>query len=511
MKDERKTKRQLTDELILLRQQLTKLEESVKGQKRVEAALKQAEKGYRNIVENAVEGIYQTTPEGRFLMTNPAFSRIIGYDSAEEVITTIQDTAQQLWVCPEERKEYLWQLETHGVVQGFESQFSRKDKSQVWVSITARSVRGPDGKILYTEGAVEDITDRKRAEEELQHAKEKLEVWIEELERRNSEVNLLRQTGDFLQTCNTLNEAYTVIGEFVPQLFCVTAGGVYAFKDSRRVVESVITWGQNLHSADFFPPEDCWALRRAQIHGAMPSNSGLKCQHVGSSIPYDYLCVPMIAGGEMMGLMHIEFQEPGKNNNRTQELASIVAEHLSLSLTNLKLRESLRAQSIRDPLTELFNRRFMEESLERELHQAARTQKPVSIIMLDIDHFKHLNDTYGHDAGDEVLKELGKLIKRHIRGGDIACRFGGEEFILILPNASLELAKKRAEDIRKMVESLNLEYDHQPVGMVTVSLGIATYPNHGANMEAVLRKADEALYQAKDSGRNRVEMATIKQ
>ena len=183
-----------------------------------------------------------------------------------------------------------------------------------------------------------------------------------------------------------------------------------------------------------------------------------------------------------------------------------VAEHLSLALANLKLQERLRSQSIRDPLTSLFNRRYMEESLDREMRRAVRGSHPLSIIMLDLDHFKQFNDLFGHEAGDVVLREVGAVLQRSIRGEDIACRYGGEEFTLILPQVSLLDAAQRAELVRESIKRLNIEHRRTPLGPVTVSLGVAVFPDHGPNGEAVLRAADAALYQAKARGRDRVAM-----
>ena len=184
-----------------------------------------------------------------------------------------------------------------------------------------------------------------------------------------------------------------------------------------------------------------------------------------------------------------------------------MADSVALAVANLNLRETLRQQSIRDPLTDLFNRRYMEESLERELRREGRSQKPVGIVMLDIDHFKRVNDTYGHDAGDAVLRQLGHFLKEHTRGGDIACRYGGEEFILILPEASLEQTHACAEKYRQDFKVLPLLHNGRLIDPITLSFGVAAYPEHGATREAVLRAADAALYSAKHEGRDRVVVA----
>ncbi len=159
---------------------------------------------------------------------------------------------------------------------------------------------------------------------------------------------------------------------------------------------------------------------------------------------------------------------------------------------------------VRDPLTGLYNRRYMEETLEREIRRAERRYTSLGVIMLDVDHFKRFNDTFGHAAGDTLLQELSSFLMGHIRGEDIACRYGGEEIALILPDASLDGARGRADDLRERIKALAIAHNGQALGSVTVSMGVAVYPDHGHSGEELLRAADAALYEAKAQGRDRV-------
>jgi diguanylate cyclase (GGDEF)-like protein len=177
---------------------------------------------------------------------------------------------------------------------------------------------------------------------------------------------------------------------------------------------------------------------------------------------------------------------------------------VALALGNLKLRESLKNQSICDPLTGLFNRRYMEESLEREFSRANRNKTSAAIVMMDLDHFKRFNDTFGHQAGDTLLRTLGDFLKRNTRGQDIACRYGGEEFALVLTDTSLTGAMQRAEILRQQVKQLSVEYAGQLLGQVSMSMGVALFPDHGTTIGDVLRASDQALYRAKREGRDRV-------
>jgi diguanylate cyclase (GGDEF)-like protein len=246
-----------------------------------------------------------------------------------------------------------------------------------------------------------------------------------------------------------------------------------------------------------------------------------KCLHVDANIKGSYLCVPLTAQGENIGLLYLEKLSVGERTTEANKtlsgitksqlkLARTMAEHISLSLANLKLRETLRHQAIRDALTGLFNRRYLQETLDREIYRAQRQESTLGVVMLDVDHFKIFNDTYGHEAGNRLLSILGRYLRGSIRAEDIPCRYGGEEFTLILPDISPEVLLERAETIRKGVKDLEVLFQDKLLGGVTISLGLSYFPQHGENSEALLQAADAALYQAKRNGRNRVVMSGCK-
>jgi diguanylate cyclase (GGDEF)-like protein len=176
---------------------------------------------------------------------------------------------------------------------------------------------------------------------------------------------------------------------------------------------------------------------------------------------------------------------------------------------NLKLRETLRHESIRDSLTGLYNRRYLEEFFDRELKRCQRNQDQIGLLMLDVDHFKRFNDTFGHEAGDLVLREISHILHGHIRQSEIACRYGGEECMVILPGSSLNDTQKRAEELRQQIKSLNLQHQGQVLGRITVSIGVACFPDHGKTYDELFRNADAALYRAKAQGRDRVVIARL--
>jgi diguanylate cyclase (GGDEF)-like protein len=212
----------------------------------------------------------------------------------------------------------------------------------------------------------------------------------------------------------------------------------------------------------------------------------------------------MTAGGKIGGLFYLGIEEPGYFTEARRRFARAVAEQLSLSLGNLRLRETLHNQSIRDSLTELFNYRYLKEALDREIRLAIRKGHPIGILMLDVDHFREFNNAFGHEAGNLVLKEVGSLLRSRVRGADIACRYGGEEFLLILPEIVLDRLLERAEQIRLGIKELQLTFKGLPLPAVTISIGAATFPEHGRTGEVLIRAADLALFQAKAGGRDRV-------
>jgi len=790
------------DELGDLAASFNRMTEELKGSYE---ALQQAEEKYRSIFENAVVGIYQTTPEGHYRMANPTLARILGYESPEALLQTVTDLNRQFYVQPERRAEFIQRMEEHDAVREFESEVYCKDGRVIWISENARAIRDAGGRIAGFEGTTLDITARKQAEEafhrlneekerilnsagegifgvdlegrttfvnpaaarmsgweaeeligqlmhdllhhskpdgtpypreecpiyaafkngvvhyvtdevfwrkdgasfpveyvstpirdrgrlvgavvtftditerkrtgqvlresetrfkslfedspislweedfslvaayldELRHsgvtdfrawfenhpeavahcatmvkvidvnkgtlklykaktkedlltslnavfseesiptfgeelialaegktkfeseiinqdlagakipvafswsvapsdekvslrlfvsisditarkwAEEKLAAKVMELEQHNREINLLNEMGDLLQTCHIVEEASAVVAQFARQLFPHQSGALCLIAPSRNLVDAITTWGEFPLQDRIFTPDDCWALRRGQTHCVTDPGSGLLCRHVSPSfdgaqdvpLPASYLCVPMMAQGETLGILHLRSGGPVASQTREeqaavmasqQQLAVTLAEQIALALANLKLREALRSQAIRDPLTGLFNRRYMEETLERELRRAERRKVPLGVIMFDLDHFKKFNDTFGHPAGDVVLREIGAFLQTRVRVEDIACRYGGEEFLVILPEASLKDTLKRARQLREGIKQLHVRYHDQALGAVTVSLGVAVFPDHGSTTEAILRVADAALYRAKQEGRDRV-------
>jgi diguanylate cyclase (GGDEF)-like protein len=320
---------------------------------------------------------------------------------------------------------------------------------------------------------------------------------LRDLERSASENTVLAELASLLLTCQTTEQACAVVTACATRLFPTESGAVLLAHEGSALLVPVAVWGEprlRPGTCAAFPP------------GAPPPPHGpAPCEHLGSPLPAGSLCVPLVAQGEAIGILHVQRPRPAPDPAEDGErLAHTVADQAALALANLRLRQSLREQAIRDPLTNLFNRRHMEESLQRELRRAQRRQRALGIILLDLDHFKRTNDTFGHDAGDRLLRAVGHFLQTHIRGEDVACRYGGEEFLLILSDSSLEDTRRRAEQLREGLKALAVEHDGGTLGPVSASFGVAVFPEQGVTAEAVVRAADAALYQAKADGRDRV-------
>ncbi len=386
----------------------------------------------------------------------------------------------------------------------------RKDGSWFWDELSVYPVYASSGAISNFVGVVQDVTERKQAEEILYQTNVELTNRINELRQRTEEISLLSDMGGLFQACQQIKEGYAVISEMAPRLFKSENGALFIKKPGQQILEQATIWGESGKITYYpaFEANDCWALRRGRLHVVENTQKGLVCKHISpESTPTAYMCIPMIAQSESVGVLYLSSEKSeGTMLQAKQQLALTVAEQIGMALANLNLQETLRNQSVRDPLTGLFNRRYLDEALNREMRRGNRNDRTVGILMIDIDHFKQFNDTYGHEAGDVILKEVALFLQNNIRGDDFACRYGGEEFLLVLSEINPMDAWQRAETIRIAIKQMDVLMRGVHVGPITVSLGVAVFPNEGATPEMVLRAADTALYRAKEQGRDQVVM-----
>ena len=352
---------------------------------------------------------------------------------------------------------------------------------------------------------------------ELVASNERLVASVGRAERHAGQIAQLTDLGQLLQSCHSAEEIFGVVHCALHRLFPADSGALAVLRASGNLLETMATWGPAAPRQRVFGPGECWAFRRGRPHMVEERESPLRCAHLAPEDGAISICVPMMAQGDNLGILQLNFssiddQEPAEDNrleSTRARLAVALAEHIGLALANLRLREALRNQSIVDPLTGLFNRRYLEQTLERECRRAVRADGPLSVIMLDVDHFKRFNDAWGHEGGDAVLKELAGLLRRSFRGEDVSCRYGGEEFVIVLADASLTVAQERAEELRRQVGELSVRLRGETMAAITVSLGLAALPDHGVTPDGLLAAADTALYDAKRAGRDRVVCAPI--
>lgn len=495
-----------TQEMVRLN---TALEGELFERERAEKELGISEERFRRLAENAPDLIYRIAVEKGYEFISSAAKEILGF--APEAF--YQDPGLiTKFIHPHDRLIFQELIQGNIRKGPIVIRWIKDDESIVWLEEHNVPLYDQTGKLLAIEGVARDITKRKQYEVELA-------ARINQLEKYNQEINTINEMGEILQTCTSREEAYPVITKFLQQFFPGISGAIQIILPSKiGFVETVGIWGVKMFTNGACAVGECKALRDCKPYLTHKHITQSLCTHVNYSKVKTHLCIPLMAQGEPLGLLTLAIPVVGKeqgNLNETftesqQQLTTTIAEHIALALANLRLSETLREQAIRDPLTELFNRRYMEETLERELSRAKRKQNHLALIFMDIDYFKQYNDRFGHDAGDLVLKALGGFLEEHIRKEDVACRMGGEEFVLILPDTSLDVACQRAEEICRSIKKLNIQYLDSVLKPITLSLGVSVFPEHGSTPNALLHAADLALYRAKEEGRDRLKVAEVR-
>lgn len=449
--------------------------------------------------------------QGRLVRFNRACEQTTGYTFEEVRGKKFYD----LFLIPEEigsTMEVFKTMQAAPHASRNENYWKSKNGERHLIEWSNTNLYDDDGLIKYIVSTGSDITERKETEQNLQRLNKELTLNLAEIKQRNSEIAKLSEMGGYFQACRSPQDAYGVVSQLGKYIFPDETGTLYVLDETQQNVESVASWnnGSATNGNNAFTPDECWALRRGRLHLVEDTQKGLVCKHLeGTKLPKSYTCIPMMAQGQAIGVLYLGYSRIDPIPASKQQLALTVAEQVGLGLANLKLQETLRNQSIRDPLTGLYNRRYMEEALEREIRRSLRNEQTMGVIMVDVDHFKKFNDTFGHDAGDVVLREVARFLQDSTRKEDLVCRFGGEEFVLILPQFAVEYASIRAEELRQGIKNLKVQHNGQMLGQITASVGVSLYPNHGLNSQSLVKAADVALYQAKEGGRDQIVIANF--
>ncbi|MDH4133483.1 MAG: CHASE domain-containing protein [Gammaproteobacteria bacterium] len=463
------------------------------------------------IVNNVVDGIITINAVGTIETVNPAVVATFGYSAAELVGQNVKILMPE----PDHTRhdQYLRSYHDTGVAKiiGTPRQvFGRRRDGSVFPLELAVGALTRDDKPLYV-GILRDVTER-------HESSQKMKSIIHELEQRAREMAFLSSLGDILQTCQNLDEAYKVVCGILPKMFCHYSGALYVTSEKSRQMEMACHWGGALHSQQI-ESHECMAVRRGMPFLNDSAQAVLHCKHFESHQPAMSYCVPLIAQGATIGMLTLFRQEPiadGASDAEAtltpqkQELVIAASKQIAMALANLTLRQSLEQRSIHDALTGLNNRHFIQEMLPREIQRVMRLETPsLAVLLLDVDHFKKINDTYGHAAGDRVLREIARVLGVNTRREDLVCRYGGEEFVVVLAGANISGAIDRASRLRNEVKKLRIESDGVRLPAVTISIGIAMLPQQGTDEDSLLRQADQALYAAKAAGRDQVMVAGV--
>lgn len=465
---------------------------------------------FRIVAEDAPVMLWLTNADGKVVFTNLKWKKFISGISDNTPL------ASDAWVKALHPDDLEPCMKTFGDAfiehEPFQMEYRlrRADGQYRYVLDTGEPYLNKDGKFAGFIGSSSDVTERKNHEDQLRLSQL-------ELTQHNKEMQFINELNSYLQVCLSLDETHPIIEHYAKKIFADYSGVLYLFDETHTIVETAARWGDDKCILQtVISPDDCWGLRQGKVHVVDGADDVIVCNHIHGNCQDGYVCAPVIAQGEMIGVLTVTLGSADIVNDKTKlrtskesrtRLIAMAADNLAMALVSLKLREALRSRSVRDPLTKLFNRRYLEETLARELSNGKRANQNLGVIMIDIDHFKKYNDTHGHDAGDFVLVEIAELLRNKLREGDIPCRYGGEELVMVMPGATKEITAARAESMRETIEKHAFVYQGNNLNGVTVSLGVAEYPQDGDTSISLMKAADTALYRAKDSGRNQVVLA----
>ncbi|HEY9398207.1 MAG TPA: diguanylate cyclase [Burkholderiales bacterium] len=452
-------------------------------------ALKDSEARIRAILDGTGEAVLTLRDDRCIDSVNPAVQRIFGYAPAQLLGRPVGTLIRT------DDDPFTSELGTSCV--GYAR---RADEKTIAVEMTLDRVNAA-GRASWVVIA-RDISQRREQERVLRETHARLEQGLATLFERNHEMATLSRMSRALQACATPDELCQTITRFGGQLFPKEAGTLHLLTDERLMPFSNWNGGVQLSERD----DACSIRGLCSASAGCNVRENLVCARLGhpSDATEATLCIPVTAQDENLGILTVQLDAGTDEEvfDARRHLAIAVGEHVGLALANLRLRDTLRNQSIRDPLTGLYNRRYLEEAYRQAEANARRKNESLVLVMIDLDYFKRLNDNFGHEAGDVVLQAFGALLKASVREGDTACRFGGEEFALLLPGATLEDGIARAESLRREVERLQLTHAGGALDHLTASFGVAGYPAAGTELRQLILAADEALYVAKDAGRN---------
>lgn len=507
----------------VLEEQNQRLQQEVERTRHANEVIALSEARYRLLLDTVAEGIWMLDRIGRISFANPRLADMLGTTSEQ-----LKGRALLELVPEDERPGIISMLQRQQRGEGVRilGHLLRPDGQLVAVQISSAplSLQGERGGSL---SVITDLSDQMKVQEQLRKLAADLEEQVQGRTRAYRETaerlaatldasqvqsrayGILQEMNDMLQNCMTPAEAARVAGRFAIKLFNADSGSIYAAEPAQSTFRLLGSWGLQGESSDILNLNECWGLRQNQAYPHNENQLELRCQHLTIGPNRHSCCMPMFSNGQATGLISLRSDAPFINDNPEraapdQKIQRQFAASVAQVLANLSLRQTLEQQSLRDPLTNLFNRRYFNEQLAIEFERASRARSPLALQMVDIDHFKRINDRYGHEAGDRVLREVSNVLSQNARAGDIVCRWGGEEFLILMPGLNGTSAKRRADEIRRRIQE---RVETVGGSAVSVSIGVAAYPEHASDPDGLINVSDRALYAAKGAGRNRVTLA----
>jgi len=456
------------------------------------------------ILQHTTDAILITDKDQNVLWLNHAFEKLFGY-RREDFAGIIPP---ELLYCAETDSDVARQVvEAIDDRRPVEVEMRNRCKSGqvIWVEKKLMPLFDAEGRHIHNMSISRDISGRKAMEAQATEM-------MDSEQQRQHERRLLSQISEWLYSAKSLDELLMVVKKSMETLLPEAEGQLYIYSNARDTLELAAQWGDGEPHAHI-GAEDCWALRRGRAYSFGVKAIEFACGHVHDE-DHPYFCLPIIAQGETIGLLHLCFSAFDRSimprnfietfMQQRWEVGLLCAEQISLAVANVQLRQELQDQSLRDPLTNLWNRRWFLDASQKELNRARHQKLPMSLISLDVDHFKRFNDDHGHDAGDIVLREFGGLLASIFVGDFAPCRIGGEEFVVLCSGVSHDDAVQRAAAFLDKVAHIEVSHGGVRLPRITASAGVATYPEDGDEMLRLMKVADEALYAAKEQGRARV-------
>ncbi len=459
----------------------------------------------KQIVMHVTDSVVCTDAEGRTVWTNDRFTQMSGYRLDEMLGKTPGSILQGPETDPGTVEEIRNAVATRQAIT-VEILNYNKNRKPYWIELSIKPILDESGQIARFIAIQRDITAFKQLLVESKEMADREKNKVDDL-------RLVGQMSSWLFSAQSIEELVVIIGESMRKIFPQADGSIFLYSNSRDCLEYSGGWGDAAAEDLHFKPDSCWGMRRGRSYAFGGEAIMVPCGHALED-KAAYACLPIIAHGDTIGLLHIGFprlpargmsREQAQRLERNLELAQICVEQISLATASVRLQNELRDKSVKDLLTGLWNRRWFIDMAQSELRRSTKTNKPISIVMLDIDHFKRFNDKYGHDAGDTALKVFAAHLSDIDREGVYAARFGGEEFAIICANTTTEEAVAIVDGLRDTVSEAPVIHAGQRLPSLNFSAGVASAQT-APDLRTLINCADKALYSAKAAGRRQTEV-----